>query len=136
MYCDIRIKYGVSPISAEGNGIMSAPAKSPWGRPLDVKPVASGIWIVTTEAHSGYYLEYEQNRAVPKDWQVTTFANWGLAGWYESGQEGCLVVLTFPCSFSRDERTLAKRTFSAWIAPKLVSPIAFIPSMKLARRMP
>ncbi len=114
---------------------MSAPAKSPWGQLRDVAPVASGIWIVRTEAHSGYYLEYEQNRAVPKDWQVVTFANLGLAGWYKSDREWCLVVLTFPCSFSCEERALAKRTFDAWIAPKLVSPIAFFPSMKLARRM-
>jgi hypothetical protein len=51
---------------------------------------------------------------------MATFANLGLAGWYRSDRDWCLVALTFPCSFSRDERAMAKRTFTAWIAPKLL----------------
>jgi hypothetical protein len=100
---------------------MSAPINSLWGRPWDISPLAFGIWIVRTEEHCGYYLEPEQNRAVPEDWQVATVANLGLAGWYKSDRDWCLVALTFPCSFSRDERVKAKRTFEAWIAPKLVA---------------
>ena len=105
---------------SKGKGASTTPGNSPWGRLRDISPLASGIWIVRTEGHGGYYLEPEQNRAVPEDWKVATFANLGLAGWYKGDRDGCLVVLTFPHSFSQDERTRAKRTFEAWIAPKLI----------------
>lgn len=93
---------------------------TPWGTPDHACAYDEGVTFYGTASHGGFHLSAEANEKVPAAWRAASFKRLGEAGWYEEDCDWCMVALTFPASFSAAQLGLARRTFDACIAPKLV----------------
>ena len=92
---------------------------TPWGAPQSVEKLTSGVYSVTTASHGGIYCDPIANATIPADWRRASWSGRGMTGWYEEDADWSMVALTFPEAFKPSDLLAARRTFDAWIAPKL-----------------
>jgi hypothetical protein len=84
---------------------------TPWGPAQDVIPVANGegIAFVSTASHGGYYVPAAMLAKMPLAARLASFNGQGLVGWFEEDCDWCLVVLSFPDLFSKDNHDAAEQ---------------------------
>ena len=92
---------------------------SPWGLIDYSKPVANGVWFVSTPGHGGYKLDAIRNRQVHSDLRQP-------GGWYEEDCEWATVCLTFPDLFTPALVDIARGYAARW-TPKAIEVFGLEP---------
>jgi hypothetical protein len=83
------------------------PARTPWGKPDQVKNWADGIAQVSTARHGGLWVSPARRKQMPEAFQRPN-------GWYEEDCEWSLVVVSFPDEFPAEQVVAARTTAKRW----------------------
>ena len=74
-------------------------ALCPWGKILDTKKVANGIYFISTAGHGGYLLSRERFNQMPEHLRNLSFTS---NQYFEEDVSWCAVPLSFPEEFCKE----------------------------------
>jgi len=87
-------------------------ALCPWGKILDTKKVANGIYFISTAGHGGYLLSRERFNQMPEHLRNLSFTS---NQYFEEDVSWCAVPLSFPEEFCKGTVAAAKDCYDLWI---------------------
>lgn len=89
----------------------STPSReTPWGYADTIKPVAPGLWFMSTPSHGGYKISTEMLELMPAE--LRSIEPWAGHGWYEEDCDWAIIAAAWPTLFPADHVKIAISTLN------------------------